>query len=161
MAELEVRHEFLTLDRLDPTDQFAAKQSAYVVLGYPTVLSGPGPTVFSTNGMLFGGLKYSGDPSLIRDFTPDVHVAIEWSDVGMVDLDGIRQSLPEPGGISGGAIWRTIESGDGLIRPRLVGLVQRWEKKPSVIIGTQIEYALGLIWRSLPGTAAVMNLQLP
>jgi hypothetical protein len=160
VAALEGKHRFLTLDQLDPADQFAAQPSAYMVVGYPSSLSGPGATVFTTQGMAFGGVKYSGDSALIPDYSPQVHIAIEYSDDGLVDLEGTRMTLPDPGGASGGSIWRMVERGEG-ISPCLVGLIHRWEKRPPLIIGTQIEFALGLIWRCLPGTAGVLNMYLP
>jgi len=160
VAHLEARHRFLTLDQLDPADQFAAQPSAYMIAGFPSSLSTPGPTLFEQNGMVFGGLKYSGAPSLVQNFYPNIHVAIEYSDQGLVDIDGTHASLPDPSGISGGAIWRTVEPGN-TGAPRLVGLVQRWERKPPLIIGTQIEYILELICRCYPGTADMVNLCLP
>jgi hypothetical protein len=160
VAALEGKYKFLTLDQLDPGDSFSVQPAAYMVAGYPASLSGPGATTFTTNGMVFGGIRYAGNPALIPNFSPDLHVAIEYSDQGLVDLEGTRVVLPDPGGASGGAIWRIIENGKPLA-PRLVGLIRRREMKPSVIIGTQIEYALGLIWRSFPGTASVLNMYVP
>lgn len=160
---LEARHTFLSLMDIDPTDQLSGQPSAYVISGYPTELSGPGPLVFTTNGLLFGGIRFVGDPATLEDFSPDTHVAVAWDDTGMTDGDGMVRQLPEAAGLSGGGLWRTLERGEDpatlqATSARLVGIVRRWEREPAVIIGTQIEFMIAHLAVSLPSLRPIIRI---
>jgi hypothetical protein len=74
--------------------------------------------------------------------------------------------LPDPGGMSGGALWRTFDHGEtasssGPDLVRLVGIVQELIVDPPLLIATQIEYALDLIKKGYPDTRGVINAYVP
>lgn len=161
-AELNSTYEFLLLSQMDPTDPSAPQPSAYMVCGFPTVLSEAGPLLYRTTGMCFGGIRYTGNASDIMGFIKDIHVAIAYTDEGLIDTDGTRRTLIDPSGASGCGIWRTIEAGSsfdsGLGQVKLVALLQREEKKPPVLIGTQIEYPLWVLAQNYPSLRSAIRI---
>ena len=148
-SALESRYEFLTLAQIDPSDPAMPQPSGYVATGFPGDLSGLGVTAQTTKGMILSSVRHAGDLSQVKRFNPAFHAALDYKAHYFMDGGQLKEAarLPDPGGMSGGALWRTFDHGQtasnsGPERVRLVGIVQELIFDPPLLITTQIEYAL-------------------
>jgi hypothetical protein len=157
---LEVDHLFLTLNQIDPTDVDMRDSSGYVSVGFPSDLSGVAVTAHKARPMILSSVRRDGKISSKRH-NPAFHIAIDYIAEYQVEGDQlVSGNLPEPGGMSGCGVWRTVENGRPLSpeNVRLVGVVQELIRAERLLVATQIEYGLGLIMRALPGAETILNL---
>lgn len=144
--------QFSTVDYLDQGDPSSGPRFGYAVVGFPHALS-PGDVITSPlTSLLLGTVKHIDDLGQINDYEPEIQMALSFKAKHALSESGFAErKLPNPGGLSGGAIWRTIDANaPNIDRPQLVGIAQRWETNPPVIIGTQIGYVVRLILQGYP-----------
>ena len=93
-------------------------------------------------------ISVAGNPTW-RGFDSAVHCSIEYNPRDQRYSDGTSADLPDPGGMSGAALWKTNRS---LVREnwtphdaRITGVITRWDQEGQCLIGTRIEPILEFI----------------
>jgi hypothetical protein len=167
-TKLASHYAFVTLDQFEPAEHLTPHESGYTTVGFPNALSPEDVQKAGFTGMTLATVKYKGRARKLGPFDGDRQLAFEYRAEYSMGASGKLETmkLPNPGGMSGGAIWRTFDGSkkteeQSVDLLRLVGIVQLRVKDPPVIVGTQIEYAFRLLIARYPELAAVLNAYLP
>jgi hypothetical protein len=79
---------------------------------------------------------------------PSDNIIASYGKKGTMNTDFDATNFPKPKGISGGGIYRLIETKDGLDR-KLIGIGHTYKDKAHLFIGTNISFCLDVILRRL------------
>lgn len=131
------------------------------VSGGPAVLSSQSPHVIAKSTPRgYVGVQAPHEPKPFSLFHPQHHVAIQISDLSTYP------NAVEPGGISGGGLWRLAQNGR---RPsdwtpddvRLVAIEHVWREGARTLTGTRVAHVLRLIVHEWPSLSAELSRRFP
>lgn len=92
------------------------------------------------------------EPTNWSQFNPAIHFAIGYPHEGMGESGSVT-SLPNPGGMSGSAIWKTNIVPRGALWTiddiQMIGIAMNYNQESRVIIGTRIEYLWVLLFHAI------------
>lgn len=103
-------------------------------------------------GVLSETLNYTTvNGTLPAGFDPAIHLAIEYPNDDQLRADGRMVGLPDPGGLSGGIIWRTNYCANSASWSAdlmtIAGIAIRWSQIDGRIIGTRVEVVAEIVRR--------------
>ena len=92
---------------------------------------------------------------MIPDFIdPSINVVLKYPEEGLVGEEEQLQSLPDPGGISGGSMWiydpNLANPIVGIHNARFIGIQKSWFPPKRIAIGNKVIYLLRLIAQDYP-----------
>jgi hypothetical protein len=166
-AALASHRQFVQLSGIDPADQ---RHSGvyYMVVGYPGMHSTISPTTgkHRYTPLAYGTGVYQGGRGLLDGFNPEAHIALDYLRWNNVNPSGTLIELPDPGGISGGGIFRMTQPDKALEEwtsddIKLVGIVHEWHSRLAVLEGTHMRVVLQLILNAYPKVRTALEAAYP
>jgi hypothetical protein len=147
----------LTPDDLDLNDRPAA-QTLYGFAGFPGDENMPLPEY----KLLRKSYYYGGQPAEEKDYQflgvlPETHFVMKFERGQMVDRSGAVVAVPEPGGMSGGPVWKlgTFQEVDsGAARKKVIGITIEWWENRNILVGVRIGVAVEAMRQTLPKLAS-------
>jgi hypothetical protein len=164
---LASHRRFVQLAGIDPADQ-RHLGVYYMVVGYPGVRTRTAPDTgkqFYTP-LAYGTGIYQGGRGPINGFNAELHIALDYLLWNNVNPSGTLIDLPDPGGISGGGIFRMTQPGKALEEwtpedVKLVGIVHECNSKLAVLEGTHMRAVLQILLNARRDFGRSMELNYP
>jgi hypothetical protein len=164
---LASHRRFIQLAGIDPADQ---RHSGvyYMVFGYPGVRTGTASDTGTQfyRPLAYGTGIYQGGRGPIDGFNAEAHIALDYAPWNNVNPSGTLINLPDPGGISGGGIFRMTQPAKALEDwtpedVKLVGIVHEWNSRLAVLEGTHMRVVLQILLNAYPDFGPAMEINYP
>jgi len=142
------------------------RRTPYVIFGYPGDWSGHviAEKHIMSMGMAFATFEHEGEIDTDFAYRPEVHLAVTFTRDAIKAIDGQKDKLPKPLGVSGCGIWQVADRNENGIRVRtadtmtLMGIQHNWSPRYGYVLATKIGYLLAIINQQFPDTAELMRL---
>jgi hypothetical protein len=134
-------------EKLEYINNFTIK-TRITFAGYPNTKSKFRETYHSGEQVYYHGSRVDEDTYKLYNCMPSDNIIASYGKKGTMNTDFDATNFPKPKGISGGGIYRLIETKDGLDR-KLIGIGHTYKDKAHLFIGTNISFCLDVILRRL------------
>lgn len=134
-------------EQLKFIDDYRIK-STITFAGYPNTKSYDKETSYGGQQVYYHGHGVDEDIYNLCNCLPEENIIAEYGKMGTMDTDFNSKNSPKSKGISGGGVYKLIETKDGLDR-KLIGIGHTHKDKKHLFIGTNISFCLNVIQRRL------------
>ena len=145
-------------EKLEFINDFIIK-SKIIFVGYPNTKSKVRETSYSDEKTYYHGDGVGEDIYKSYNCTLVDNIIAEYGKKGTMNTDFDATNSPKPEGISGGGIYRLIETKDGLDR-KLIGIGHTYKAKKHLFIGTNISFCLDVISQRLEREKSILQEEL-
>jgi len=145
-------------EKLKYIDNFRNK-STITFAGCPNTKSKLNAISYSAEHVYYSGQGVDEDVYKLHNCTPTENIIASYGKDGTMDTDFNSTNFPKPEGISGGGIYRLIETKEGLDR-KLIGIGHTYKAKKHLFIGTNISFCLDVILQRLEREKSILQEEL-
>ena len=112
--------------------------------GYPNGKSKVKDSIYSSEIVYYHGKRVEKERYKSLNYELQTNILAEFGKKGVNDANFNLQNFPKPNGISGGGIYRLVQTDDGLDR-KLIGIGHTYKSKQHLFIGTNIKFCIDVL----------------
>jgi hypothetical protein len=116
--------------------------------GFPNTKSKRRDSIHFSEIVYYRGRGLSHQEYITHKYEYDINVLAEFGKFGTMNKNFISNNSPKPQGISGGGVYKIIETKKGFDRV-LIGVGHTYKSKKHLFVGTNIKFCIDMIYRML------------